>query len=228
MKHPQPHVPSLLGGLPLFRDLDVEQVAYLASAARERCYGKGEVVFRIGDQPTGFFIVTAGLVKEACMSALGKERILELFDTSQSFGESALFLNAPYPYSAVALTNTRLLHVDKAAFFDVALSQPKLVSYLLQLLSKRTLVLLRDIESHVTHRHIQRTACYLIGRCDDSPANQVNITLPASKLVIASRLGMTPETLSRNLHDLVDAGLITVRGNRIRICNLARLKLFAV
>jgi CRP-like cAMP-binding protein len=81
--------------LPLFRDLEAEQVAYLASAARERCYGKGEVVFRVGDQPTGIFIVTAGLVKEACMSSHGKEKILELFDASQSFGESALFLDVP-------------------------------------------------------------------------------------------------------------------------------------
>lgn len=228
MKHPKSHIPSLLGELPLFQDLAAEQLAYLASATEERRYGKGEVIFRVGDLPTGLFIVTSGLVKEACTSTHGKEKILELFDAHQSFGESALFLDAPYPYAATALVDTRLLQVGKEVFFELAFSQPRMVGYLLQALSKRTLTLLRDIESHLTHRHIQRTACYLIGRCSDNPAQQVNITLPTSKLVIASRLGMTPETFSRNLRDLADAGLVTLRGNRIGICNQARLKLFAV
>lgn len=227
MKHPQTHIPALLKALPLFQELDDAQLARLASATRERRYAKGESVFRIGDPPSGLYIVMDGLVKEACMSPDGREKILELIDATQSFGESALFLDTPYPYSAAVLADTRVLHIDKASLFEIAFSQPPLARHLVQLLSRRVLALIRDVETYSTHRHIQRAACYLLGRCGETTDNQANITLPASKVVIASRLGMTPETLSRNLHDLADAGLISVRGHRIRIRDIERLKLFA-
>ena len=221
------HVPTLLAQLPLFGDLDDALQSRLAQATRERRYAKGEAVFRVGDPPSGLFIVIDGLVKEACMSSDGREKILELIDAPQSFGESALFLDTPYPYYAAALADTRVLHIDKISLFAIAFTQPALARRLVQLLSKRVLALIRDVETYSTHRHVQRAACYLLGRCGETQENQANITLPASKVVIASRLGMTPETLSRNLHDLADAGLIAVRGNRIRIRDIARLKLFA-
>ena len=41
--------------------------------------------------------------------------------------------------------------------------------------------------------------------------------------MIASRLNLTPETLSRIFHDLSDAGLISVQGKRITLHDPARL-----
>lgn len=228
MKHPDTHVLTLLAQLPLFGNLDEAQRSHLAQATHERHYARGDTVFRIGAPPSGLFIVMEGLVKEYCISPDGREKILELIDPPHSFGESALFLDAPYPYAAAALEDSRILHIDKTALFDIAFSQPGLAQRLLQQLSKRELALTRDVETYSTHRHVQRAACYLLGRCGDTKGNQANITLPASKVVIASRLGMTPETLSRNLHDLADAGLITVRGLHIRIRDIARLRLFTV
>lgn len=227
MKHPETHVLTLLTQLPLFGNLDAALRVRLAQATHERLYAKGEAVFRIGSPPSGLFIVMDGLVKESCISSDGREKILELIDAPHSFGESALFLDTPYPYAAATLEDSRILHIDKAALFDIAFSQPALAQRLLQQLSRRVLALIRDVETYSTHRHVQRAACYLLGRCDETTDNQAYITLPTSKVVIASRLGMTPETLSRNLHDLADAGLISVRGNRIRIRDIARLRLFA-
>lgn len=232
MKYPELHIPAVLAQLPLFGELDNTVQARLAQASRERRYAKGETIFRMGESPSGLFIVTDGLVKEACTSPDGREKILELIDAPHSFGESALFLDTPYPYFAAALADTRVLHIDKATLLELAFTQTPLARRLVQLLAKRVLALIRDLETYATQRNVQRAACYLLERCDETTENQpienqANITLPTSKVVIASRLGMTPETLSRNLRDLADAGLITVRGNRIRIRDIARLKLFA-
>lgn len=229
MKDPHPHIPTLLTRLPLFRGLGDAHLAQLVGAAQERRYGKDEVIFNVGEQPSGLFIVTAGLVKEACMSSEGREKILELFDAPLSFGEAALFLDAPYTYYAAALGPTRLLHIDKAQLFEVVFSQPKIAQRLLRVLSKRELALVRDVEAYASRRHVQRIACYLLGRCSgDEEANRTDITLPATKQTIAARLGMTPETLSRNLHDLADAGLIAVNGDQIRLLDIGRLRLFAL
>ena len=61
----------------------------------------------------------------------------------------------------------------------------------------------------------------------DTPVGDpVEFELPASKHVIASRLNLTPETLSRILHGLSESGLIAVKGKRIAVLDMARLSRF--
>ena len=59
-----------------------------------------------------------------------------------------------------------------------------------------------------------------------SASGSVTFVLPASKHVIASRLNLTPETLSRILHGLSESGLIAVKGKRIAVLDMARLSRF--
>ena len=52
---------------------------------------------------------------------------------------------------------------------------------------------------------------------------RAEVELPTSKQVIASRLSLTPETLSRIFHDLSNSSLISVHGKRIKLHDPARL-----
>ena len=58
----------------------------------------------------------------------------------------------------------------------------------------------------------------------ESNRNAAELLLPVAKGVLASRLKLTPETLSRVLHELVADGLISVSGKVIRILDLRRLR----
>jgi len=53
------------------------------------------------------------------------------------------------------------------------------------------------------------------------------MTLPAPKQVIASRLNLTPETLSRIFHELSMANLIAVKGKKITVNDIQRLRDFS-
>mgnify|MGYP006164983605 CR=1 FL=1 len=70
-------------------------------------------------------------------------------------------------------------------------------------------------------RTMQRVIGYLLQVADSDVPSE--IALPTSKQVIASRLNLTPETLSRIFHDLSDAGLISVQGKRITLHDPVRL-----
>jgi CRP/FNR family transcriptional regulator, dissimilatory nitrate respiration regulator len=59
---------------------------------------------------------------------------------------------------------------------------------------------------------------------DDDASNRVEIKLPTSKHVLASRLNLTPETFSRILHELSSSGLIEVQGRNITVPDLRRLR----
>jgi CRP-like cAMP-binding protein len=55
----------------------------------------------------------------------------------------------------------------------------------------------------------------------------VTVTLPESKQMLASRLAIKPETLSRILRTLNDAGVVTVDGRSIHVPDLERLRAVA-
>jgi CRP/FNR family transcriptional regulator, dissimilatory nitrate respiration regulator len=60
----------------------------------------------------------------------------------------------------------------------------------------------------------------------NTESGRVEFTLPASKHIIASRLNLTSETLSRILHGLSESGLIAVKGKQITVLDVVRLSRF--
>ena len=85
--------------------------------------------------------------------------------------------------------------------------------------------MVNDIESISLQNSTQRLIGYLLQISADSP-NPERVQLPANKLTIASMLNLTPETLSRVMLRLSNAGLIEVNGKEIVITNVAGLRNF--
>jgi CRP-like cAMP-binding protein len=221
-------VPAMLQRLPLFQELAPEQLAPIAAATREKRLGKGEMLFQKGDAPRGFYVVVFGQLKLAFPSSQGNEKVVEILGPRQSFGEAVMFMDRPYPVFAESLGDTLVLHVARNAVFDLLATDPSFARRLLAGLSMRLHSLVSDVESYSLRSSVQRVIGYLLQQCphDGEGSGSVDIALPTSKQVIASRLNLTPETLSRIFHDLSEAGLIDVHGKQITIHDLRRLKEF--
>lgn len=56
------------------------------------------------------------------------------------------------------------------------------------------------------------------------PDGQASVELPTRKSIIASRLNLTPEHFSRILNDLAQSGLVRVRGRKVDILDIERLR----
>lgn len=216
----------------LFAALADEQLAELATACCERHYARGELVFQKGDPADTLYVVVTGKLKEACQSLEGQERIIELLGPHQTCGEAALLLDSPHPFYAAALVGSQLLHVNRNAIDALIDRAPRFVERLLLRLSGRVIDTLRDIEAASLKSPVQRVAEYLIDLQATStgrqPAAAIPAIIPATKGVIASRLGMTPEALSRAFRDLANAGIIEMRGYRVQINDLPRLREFSL
>jgi len=198
----------------------------MAAATREKRLQKGERLFQRGELPKGFFLVVWGQVKLAFTSAQGNEKVVEILGPLQSFGEAVMFLDQPYPVLGEALSDTLLLHIGSAAVFGQIEQDPRFARKLLAGMSIRLHSMVRDVESYALRSSTQRVIGYLLQLAESTPClagGRHDVELPTSKQVIASRLSLTPETLSRIFHELSDGGLISVQGKHIVIHDAAKL-----
>ncbi|HTZ00232.1 MAG TPA: Crp/Fnr family transcriptional regulator, partial [Rhodocyclaceae bacterium] len=205
--------------------LSAPQLARVAKGALPRRLGKGAILFQRGDPSAGFFIVVFGQIKLAFSSAEGDEKVVEVIGPRQSFGEAVMFVERPYPVFAEALSDSLLLHLPRNAVFDLLEADNSFARRMLAGLSMRLHSLIADVESYSLRSSTQRVIGYLLQQCPTAGA-AAEVSLPAAKQVIASRLNVTPETLSRIFHELSAAELIQVHGRKIAIPDLARLRQF--
>ena len=214
-------IPALIKRIPLFSELVAADLERVARYTRERNIARGEVLFQRGDLPHGFYFVVSGQVKLAFSSSQGTEKVVEIIGPMQSFGEAVMFMNHPYPVFAEALSETVLVHVGQAVVSELIDQDSTFARKLLAGMAIRLHGLIQDVETYSLRSSTQRVIGYLLQVADnDAPCE---IALPTSKQVIASRLNLTPETLSRIFHDLSDAGLITVQGKRVSLHDPVRL-----
>jgi len=222
-------IPQILSRLPLFQELAPEQITALETACRERRLAKGEMLFQKGDPAKGFFVVVFGQIKLAFPSSQGNEKVVQILGPRQCFGEAVMFMDRPYPVFAEGLVDSLLLHIASSTVFELLERDPLFARRMLAGLSLRLHSLVHDVETYSLRSSAQRVVGYLLQHCpqQEGPCEgSFEISLPTSKQVIASRLNLTPETLSRIFHDLTSNGLIGVSGKQITINDVKRLREF--
>ena len=226
----QPHHPinveALLTHIPLFNGLAPEEISRIARSTREIHASKGDILFHKGDACTGVHLLVYGQVKLAFTSQQGSEKVVEILQQGQSFGEAVMFMDKPYIVFAQALTDSLLLHVSKQAVLDELERDHNLTRKMLAGMAMRLHQLMNDVESYSLHSGKQRIIGYLLRELSEADQNgtAVAVTLPTNKGVIASRLNLTQEHFSRILHELTELGLIAVEGRKIHIPSVANLR----
>ena len=198
-------------------------MAELAAFSREKRLCKDEILFQSGDKPGGLFLVISGQVKLAMASAHGNEKVMGIFGPEQFFGEAEMFVDRPYSVFAQSLADTRLLCLSQVELFELVKRNAAFAQRLLQRIGVRLNELVREVESYTLHTGSERVIAYLLQHATVQGAGELEAKLPASKGLIASLLYLSPETLSRIFHDLSSAGLISVRGRRVRVLDARRL-----
>ena len=222
-------VTTFLANVPLFKELAREELERIALSTQEVRAERAEVLFHRGDAALGFHIIVYGQVKLAFSSPRGDEKVVDLISPGQSFGEAVMFMERPHVVTAQALCDSLLLYIPREIVFQELERDPRFVRRMIAGLSGRLHSLMSDLESDSLHSGTQRIIGYLLRDSEDSPESKsaLEVTLPANKGVIASRLSLTQESFSRILHDLASRGLIEVHGRSIYIPDVAKLRAFS-
>lgn len=207
---------AALADMPLFRGLPMKCVGNIAQSTREIKAANGDFIFRQGLRPKAFYHLLSGQVKLAVASDAGDEKVLEVYGPGQTFGVAELFGSNPCLSFAEATRDALLLEVDRDAIAAAMEREPQLALRLLTHVADRERALERDIACYCFHSGCRRLVDFLLHQVGDLDGSST-VELSMSKRLLAARLGLTPESLSRALRELSTAGLIAVRGKRVTL-----------
>ena len=201
---------QIVRSTPLFGAMPQDIAQSLVGNQAVRVYEKGTLLFQQGDTATSFFVVLDGWVKLFRTTPDGSEAVVGVFCRGESFAEAAIFLGGRYPVSAEIATTARLVRIDGDLLRRRIHEQPDLAFSMLASASYHLKFLVEQIEQIKVLSAPQRIADFLIKLC---PAREGScaIELPYEKALIAGRLGMKPESLSRALAKLRPLGVSVER-----------------
>ena len=217
-------VVNTLRSCQLFTGLPVVDLEAIAKATLVKSLERGEYLFHEGDPATGFYVVQRGAVNVHRVTAAGKEQIIHVFRTGDSFAEVALATLTGYPADARAQEPTQVLLVQKDGFLALLKRQPELALRMLGSMSSHLRVLVGQIEDLTVKDVETRLANWLVKRCPNPRSEApLKIELTVAKGMLAAELGTVSETFSRTLAKFREQKLITVKGKTVTVLSPAKL-----
>lgn len=173
-------------------------------------------------------MVRQGRVKLYRVSADGQEKVVEIIQAGQTFAEAVMFMQrSEYPVCAETLEAVQLISFPNRLMLTLLQENPQACLHLLGHMSVRLHQRLGELETLTLQNATQRFSLYLIQQLKDRGQETVDIELPLPKRLIAARLSMQPETLSRIMARLHQEGLIEIVGVKsiflVSVCSLSNL-----
>ena len=203
---------SLVLATPLFEVLDRDTVFWLISGSSICDYPDGGMLFSQGDVADRFFVVVTGHVNLFALTEAGQQTIIEVMERGQMFAEAAMFMNAKFPINADMADGTRLLVVPAKTFLTRLGQRPELATKLFASLALWQHRLMREIVDLKGRSPAQRVGLFLLAH---SQGARDSVRLPLTMMELASRIGITPESLSRVMARLRPMGIVVNRNDVI-------------
>lgn len=216
---------QLVRKVPLFANLAPALLASLLAEARTREVARGMLLFLQGDPADRFYIVLDGWVRLYRETPDGSEITIALFARGESFAEAAVLASGRFPVCGVVAEPGRLLLVPASSFLGALVADRGLCLNMMAAMARRLQGFVRQIEALSRRSTVERLAAFLLKLAEGRRA-PVTLTLPLDKTLVAARLGMQPETLSRAFAKLRGLGVET-NGPAVTIRDLQALRSLA-
>ncbi|MBO6754989.1 MAG: Crp/Fnr family transcriptional regulator [Roseibium sp.] len=190
-----------------------------------RNYTRGESLFHQGETAQAIHIVIDGWVKLFRITPNGEEAIVNVFAKGESFGEAVAFRGLAYPVSAEAVSHCEVMRIPGSALQAAMRKDPELAVSMLASTFTHLHSLVSQLEQLKAQTGPQRVAEFLLELCEQD-SGSCEVVLPYDKILIAGRLGMKPESLSRSFARLKATG-VHINRNHATIQDIDQLRAFS-
>ena len=189
---------DILRQVPLFASLTNEQIAAVADQFHVDSFAPDTIIFLDGDPADRLWVLQSGQVKIVKHTSDGQENLLEVITPGEMFGGAGLLL-ASHPATAVAMTATGTLSIERDPYLQLIRQYPEIALRIIALLGDRLQAAMK-MRALSTERVDVRLANILLKLCDkvgEPVAEGVRIHLSLSRQDLADMTGTTIETAIR-------------------------------
>lgn len=187
----------------IFASLDIDELHEVAFITDKMNVSKGTHVFYHGDIMEKLFFVHSGTVKIYRTDAEGNEQIVNFFQKGEMFPHHGLFRTDTYPANAKVFQDASLLVIHKADFENLLMKNDQIALKMFHYLGNVILDLHKRLQEKLLSSTDQQLLSLLkrlmISNGIEVSPEETKINLKMTKQEIGSMVGMTRETVSRNV-----------------------------
>lgn len=211
----------------VFATLDVEELHEVAYITDKVHANKGTHLFYHGDEMAKLLFVISGTVKIYRTDTEGNEQIVNFFQQGEMFPHHGLFRTDNYPANAVVFQDAVLLVIRKHDFENLLIKHDRITLKMFHYLGAVILDLHKRLQekllSSTDKQLLSLFKRLMISNGVVVAPNETKISIKMTKQEVGSMIGMTRETVSRNISkfkklDILyeDKGFIVMRNDVLK------------
>jgi CRP/FNR family transcriptional regulator len=205
---------------PLFELLPEADRKLEMSKLKIERYPSGRVIYERGGDCLDAFFILEGRVRVDSCTAEGDTVFFHYRRPGTMIGWWASVSGRAQPVTATAADDVVLGRLLQKEFMDLVLGRRELSEWMLRFATTSLLNEANRIRYMTILSAPKRVAAGLVEYANDSETTVIEVP---ERVELASRLGMTRETLSRELSKLQKQGVIAFEGEKIRILDMKQL-----
>jgi len=190
--------------------------AFLATIGEGRkilSFRENQTIFSQGDAANAVFYIQKGQVRLTVLSKDGKEAVIGILNGGSFFGEGALAGQARHMGSAVAMTDCRLLRIEKRAMMDALQREHAFSDLFVSFLLARNARIQEDLVDQLFNSSEKRLARVLLKLAQFGKEGKPEKVIPkVSQEILAEMVGTTRSRVSHFMNRFRELGFIEYNG----------------
>ncbi len=186
---------------------------------------KKDMLYMEGDSPNFLYFVVSGKIKIFKSNEWGKEFIVDIKKDGDFIGYAALLEDSKYKESAMAIENSELTIIPRKDFFQLLYSNSEVAIQFVKLMSgnyseaeEKLLKLAYDS----ARKRVAEAIIFVSQKYRGDGNKELSFALHREN--ISGLSGISPESVSRNLTDFKEEGLIEISNGNLKIINMKKLE----
>ena len=209
--------------LNLFDQMNEAEIEQISKELRMRHCGSHQTIFE--GAPDRVYLLKAGRVRLYHLSPDGEEVTTDVLEPGHLFGLSALFGSSSEDLNAEALEDSYVCEAGAQDFMGILARHPLMMAKVMMAMARQMFRLERTIESLAREPVDSRVARLLLELVGSGQQLAEGLLLPAMTREDMAKICITTrESVSRTLSSWSEAGIVELRGRRILVPDLDRLR----
>lgn len=217
---------EIIKGIPIFSSLTEREIKEVEKFFAEESFERDQYVFWEGDPSEWFYVVSEGKVRILKHSMSGKDIILEIISSRDVFGGVAVLDKRPYPASAQAMEDSKIMKLSRTNLFRILDRYPTVALDTVAYMGKRLRNAYDMMRSLAAERVEKRIAAILLRLAEKIGVKEprgIMLDINLTRLDLAEMAGTTVETAIRVISKFSKEGLVKSYGKKMVIADKEKL-----